>query len=170
MVAKAFGVLLLSAVTWSGAMAAGNEVVTMATVTDLSGKVLVNTGTGFAPAHPSVALKQGDRVLVGNSSFATLSFKTCDMALTEPTVFTVTDVAPCETAAIQPVADLPGGGAYPPGGAGVPPGGAGLPPVAAAPVIPPIVTTLAFVGPLAVACAVKCGDLMDNEETPVSAP
>ncbi len=162
MIFKVGGLFLISAMACSGAMAADNSSEKIATVSDLSGKVLVSAGSGFAPALQNVVLKPGDRVLVGNNSFATLSFKTCDVALTEPTVFTVSDVAPCDAAVIQPVADLPGGGAYPPGGAGVPP-------VAAAPVIPPIITTLAFVGPVAIGCAVKCGDLLDNEETPTSA-
>ncbi len=131
----------------------------VASVMDLSGKVMVNAGQGFAPASQALALKAGDRLLVGENAFATLSFKTCTVSLTKPTVFTVSDTPPCDGALVQPVADLPGGGAYPPGGAGLPPVGG----------IPPFVTTLAFVGPLAVGCAIKCGDLLDNEEAPATA-
>lgn len=77
----------------------------IATLGGVSGKVLVSTGNGFVPATQNVALKAGDKVLVGEQSFATLNYKACNTALTTPGVVTIGAVAPCEQANVSPVAD-----------------------------------------------------------------
>jgi hypothetical protein len=80
--------LALSATT---VMAANN----VAVVGDVSGKVLVNNGNGFEPVVGSLSLNVGDRVMVGDNSFATVSFSECTVSFSKPTVFVVADAAPC---------------------------------------------------------------------------
>jgi hypothetical protein len=88
----------------------------VATVQDVSGKVLVNKGKGFAPVAGSVQLNAGDRILVGEDSFATISYAECAVSLAKPTVFTVAKAAPCvagqvgtvvDGVMVSPVADVP---------------------------------------------------------------
>lgn len=143
---------------------------TIATVSAIDGKVLVNSGYGFVPAMDSLALKAGDKVMVGKGAFAKIRYQSCTLSLSQSSVFVVTPTAPCEQPVV-PVADMPGAGGAPAGGAGGAGAGAGAGgvPGAALPSIgglPPIVTTLAFVGPAAVACAVKCDDWFGDD--PVS--
>lgn len=73
------------------------------------GKVLINHGKGFEPAAPNTALRVGDRVMVGQESLATISFEECQISLERPTVFTVTNKAPCSGGApsITPTAFSP---------------------------------------------------------------
>lgn len=67
----------------------------IADITSAEGKVLLNAGEGFVPVSGPVALKVGDKVLLGKGGFATVSFKDCAVSLDKPTVFTVTKNAPC---------------------------------------------------------------------------
>lgn len=67
----------------------------IANITTAEGKVLLNAGKGFVPVSGPVALKVGDKVLLGKGGFATVAFKDCAVALDKPTVFTVTKNAPC---------------------------------------------------------------------------
>jgi hypothetical protein len=83
--------LLTAAVLTTSSLAAGN----VAVVGDVSGKVLVNRGEGFVPVAGSLQLNVGDRVMVGDNSFATLSYAECSVALAKPTVVSVAAVAPC---------------------------------------------------------------------------
>ncbi len=67
----------------------------IATLSSAEGKVLLNAGKGFVPVTGPVALKVGDKVLLGKDGFATVAFKDCAVSLDKPTVFTVTKNAPC---------------------------------------------------------------------------
>ena len=74
---------------------------------DVNGKVLVNTGKGFVPAEAGLVLGAGAKVMIGEDSFATLTFDNCAVSLDKPTVFTVKAEA-CQAGAqtISPVADV----------------------------------------------------------------
>jgi type 1 fimbria pilin len=67
----------------------------VAVVGDVSGKVMVNKGKGFVPVVGSFSLNVGDRVMVGDNSFATVSFSECAVSYSKPTVFVIADLAPC---------------------------------------------------------------------------
>ena len=67
----------------------------VANITSAEGKVLLNAGKGFEPVSGPVALKVGDKILLGKDGFATVAFKDCAVSLDKPTVFTVTKNAPC---------------------------------------------------------------------------
>ncbi len=102
--------LLTCAVLATSSFAAGN----VAVVGDVSGKVLVNRGKGFVPVSGSLQLNVGDRVMVGENSFATLSYAECAVSLAKPTVVSVAAVAPCATGVVEdagvfitPTADMP---------------------------------------------------------------
>jgi microcystin-dependent protein len=71
-----------------------------ATLSHIQGEVLVNTGKGFAAVESmgQVPLKRGDKVLVREQGVASLSFPDCAVTFDKPTVFTVTDKAPCTAA------------------------------------------------------------------------
>ncbi len=88
---------------------------TVAQVGDFHGKVLVNQGKGFFPVSGPLALKVGDKIMVGEQSFATVSYNECSVALSSPTVFSVGEKAPCakgqnmaavDGAFIAPTADI----------------------------------------------------------------
>jgi hypothetical protein len=89
---RAFGAMALSLTLASASVQAASMV---AQVGDFHGKVLVNQGEGFVPVSGPLALKAGDTVMIGEESFATVSYNECAVSLTEPTVFTVGEKAPC---------------------------------------------------------------------------
>ena len=85
---------------------------TGATLSDVSGKVLVNSGDGFIPATGSMMLSVGDKILVGEGSFAVISYTDCAVSLSKPSVVTVAGSAACEgapadAAIVQPAAFSP---------------------------------------------------------------
>jgi hypothetical protein len=84
------------------AYAAENPV---AVLSDVSGKVLVNQGEGFVAAVGDIQLFAGDRVMVGDQSFAVVSYKDCAVSMDKPSMTTVSKEA-CEAAVISPVADI----------------------------------------------------------------
>jgi hypothetical protein len=86
-----------------------------ATLMDVSGSVLVNKGEGFVTATGSIELNVGDKVMVGEGGFATVSYDNCAVALDKPTLHAVAKVAPCDAPVISPVADID-----PPVAAGLP--------------------------------------------------
>lgn len=98
---------LLAASFMATSAVAANSV---AVITGASGKVLVNKGEGFVPVVGSFELSAGDRVMIGDDSFATLSYAECSVALSKPTVLSVSADAPCATEAqgvfVTPTADL----------------------------------------------------------------
>jgi hypothetical protein len=109
---RVFGAMVLSLAMVSASVQAATSV---AQVGNFHGKVLVNQGKGFVPVSGSLALKAGDAIMVGSESFATVSYNECTVSLSEPTVFTVGEAAPCAKgekiasaggAFIAPAADL----------------------------------------------------------------
>jgi hypothetical protein len=86
-----------------------------ATLNDVSGSVLVNKGEGFVAATGAIELNVGDKVMVGEGGFATVSYDNCAVALDKPTLHAVAKVAPCDAPVISPVADID-----PPVAAGLP--------------------------------------------------
>jgi hypothetical protein len=152
---KKFGFgLMCSLIAFASVAEAANSV---ATVGDVSGKVLVNKGEGFVPVAGSFALQAGDKVLVGENSFATISYKECAVSLSKETVFKVTKAAPCLTgekaAAAEGVFITPTADPY----------------VAAAPFPWPVIL-LVGVGGTAIACAVACNDIFNDKDKGVSGP
>ena len=89
---KTISASLLALAMFSSAAFAGNVA---ATISDFSGKVLVNQGKGFVPALGSISLKAGDKVMVGENSFAVVSYAECAVSISSPTVLSVTKDAPC---------------------------------------------------------------------------
>jgi hypothetical protein len=62
-----------------------------ASLSDVNGKVLVNTGKGFVPAAGGVELVVGSTVMVGEESFATIAYADCAVVLSKPAVHVVTE-------------------------------------------------------------------------------
>lgn len=154
-----FGGIFSAALLASAVLGSANAApASLAVVAAVDGQVMVNTGKGYFPATAQLVLKAGDRVLVGKNSNATISYNDCAVSLDKPVLFTVTAEPVCAKSSVQPTADLPGG-AYPPAGGGV----------AAAGGLAPVALPMLVVGSLTVACAVKCGDLLDDNEDPTSA-
>ncbi len=127
---------------------------TTATVSDFSGKVLVNRGQGFVPLSGKMALSTGDKLMVGENSFAVLSYAECAVSLSSPAIVTVAQKAPCvdgasaDAVVVQPVADLD---------------------MAPAPYFPlPLI--LLGVGAVAVGVVVVTGVLDDNNNIGISGP
>lgn len=89
---RLFGAVALSLALVSASVQAATMV---AQVGNFHGKVLVNQGEGFVPVSGPLSLKAGDTVMVGEESFATVSYGECSVALSSPTVFSVTKAAPC---------------------------------------------------------------------------
>jgi hypothetical protein len=140
-------VTLLSLAMMSSSVLAGGSA---ATITDFSGKVLVNHGKGFAPASGVVSLNAGDKVMVGENSFAVVSFAECAVSLSTPTVLAIAEKAPCATASgdvavISPVADMD---------------------VAAAPIIPVPLIVLGVVGIAGV--GLVASGVLDDKNDPAS--
>ena len=87
--------LLASAVFLSFGTAQAAE--SVAQLSKLTGKVMVNVGQGFEPAEPRLVLHVGDRVFVGQDSTAELSYAKagCKVVLSSGSVISITDQAPC---------------------------------------------------------------------------
>ncbi len=101
---------VVCAMVLSSTVLAGNVLPT-ATISDFSGKVLVNHGKGFVPVTGSEALLAGDKILVGENAFAVVSYADCAVSLSSPTVMSVSAKAPCvggsaDATFVQPVADI----------------------------------------------------------------
>jgi hypothetical protein len=92
----------LAAVSMVAFVSAANA----ASLTDVSGSVMINKGNGFVPATAAVELKAGDKVLVGEGGFAAVAYEKCTVSLDKPTVHAVSKVAPCDQLVISPAADL----------------------------------------------------------------
>lgn len=86
---------------------AATQIASAATLSGVSGSVLINQGKGFVPAQDLIELNVGDQVYVGEGGFAAVAYETCEVALDKPTVHSVAKVAPCE-AVITPTADVGG--------------------------------------------------------------
>ena len=103
---KFISAVLISGMMSSSVLAGGFA----ASVSDFSGKVMVNKGDGFVPLVSGVNLNVGDKVLVGEDSFAVLAYEECAVSLSKPAIISVAKDAPCSSGVvIQPVADVPSG-------------------------------------------------------------
>jgi hypothetical protein len=82
-------------------MAFGKDLVVH--LVETKGKVLINHGGRFVPALDAMALRAGDRILVGQESTATLAYPDCSVTLAAANIFTVPSAkacAPGETASL----------------------------------------------------------------------
>jgi hypothetical protein len=130
---------------------ASNADLAVATLSDASGKVLINQGEGFSPIEIDMSLKAGDKIFIGEKSLATLSYANCAVLLDKPAVITVKADGACNSAnSVSPAADV-----YLP------------PPVVGLAGIPPAVI-LTTVGITAVACTVACKSIFGNESRTIS--
>ncbi|HET6545456.1 MAG TPA: hypothetical protein VFG55_01765 [Rhodanobacteraceae bacterium] len=69
----------------------------IATLSDMSGSVLVNQGREFVAAQPGAGLVPGDRVLARQGSEATLTFADgCKSSVAPGTMVTIPDMSPCK--------------------------------------------------------------------------
>jgi hypothetical protein len=89
---RIFGAVALSLALATASVQAATMV---AQVGNSHGKVLVNQGKGFVAVDGTLSLKAGDTIMVGEESFATVSYNECSVALSAPTVFTIGETAPC---------------------------------------------------------------------------
>jgi hypothetical protein len=97
------------------AFAASSTIATAASaqLTAAEGKVLINSGTGFVAAAGLTALNTGDRVFVGDTGMAVVSYSNgCAVSVASGSVVTITEKAPCAAGStivagsvITPVAD-----------------------------------------------------------------
>jgi hypothetical protein len=83
------------------------EETVLAQLNDVAGNVLVDQGSGFAPAVSGIALKPGDRIMVPGKSGATLTFGAgCAMTLPADSMTTYTGKESC-TVGSQGTPDKP---------------------------------------------------------------
>jgi hypothetical protein len=80
---------------------------------EVSGKVLVNTGKGFAPAVEGQSIGNGAKILVGENAFARISGP-CDLTLPEKRVTSIDLKTMCDDVTITPTASNPAPGGIPP--------------------------------------------------------
>lgn len=85
----------------AGQALAANEIVE---ISEMSGKVLVNTGNGYAPVPDMSLLNEGDTVMVGDDGSAIILYidTKCRVRLPAKTVTTISLPDPCKRAAIPP--------------------------------------------------------------------
>ena len=84
--------MLVAALNATPSLALGST----ARLQGIQGKVLLDQGQGFAPAAGASQLKPGDKIFIGTKSSAILAFAQCAVELNKPTVFTLTNTAPCD--------------------------------------------------------------------------
>lgn len=70
----------------------------MGQLKEIDGKVYVNRGKGFVLAQGDIELFQGDRVMVGEKSSASINYylADCDVMLTSSSMTTISAKAPCK--------------------------------------------------------------------------
>ena len=120
MVRKALFIIGSMGLCVSSVMAEPN----FAQMQSVQGKVLINQGKGFVAALSGLALKPGDKILVGMQASAVVTYQNgCEVSVSEPKVFKIAKTAPCEAGAktasvgqsfASPVASSGGGGLPPP--------------------------------------------------------
>ena len=73
-------------------------------ISEMSGKVLVNTGNGYAPVPDMTLLNEGDTVMVGDDGSAIIVYldTKCRVRLPASTVTTISLPDPCKSAADMP--------------------------------------------------------------------
>ena len=83
----------------------------VARLTNVEGKVYVNTGNGFTPVNGPVELSKGDRVMVGEKGAASIGYylAACDVMLTSSSMTTISEKAPCKSGSTLPTQGLVSG-------------------------------------------------------------
>jgi hypothetical protein len=121
---------------------------------NISGKVLVNTGDGYASASPAMKLKAGDTVMLGENATASIYFPSakCAAVLPKASVTTITGADMCQQA-MAPAGDGPI----------ITPANSGPPPVGE---IPP----LFIAGGIVVLSAAALIDGFSHNSKPLSGP
>lgn len=67
-----------------------------------SGKVMVNSGVGYVPVTGPVALRKGDRVMVGSKSKGSITFDgDCTIPLPQNQIITIGSSNPCKAKALE---------------------------------------------------------------------
>jgi hypothetical protein len=89
--------------SFAGEALAADEVVE---ISEMSGKVLVNTGNGYAPVPDMALLNEGDTVMVGDNGSAIIVYidTKCRVRLPARTVTTISLPDPCKNSAAIPQA------------------------------------------------------------------
>ena len=93
-----------------------------ATLTEVSGSVMVNTGSSYAPAQVGVNLAENHRLMVLANSTATIEYESCALSVSANQVIAVGTEQDCRARLSYAPGDPEGGGAGTGGGTG---GGAG---------------------------------------------
>lgn len=118
---RGFSIALLASFLMAGPVLAASPI---GQLKDVDGKVYVNRGKGFVLAKGNTELFQGDRVMIGEKSSASINYylADCDVMLTSSSMTTVSAKAPCKGGGLtstygQSVDGGEGGGGISSGGA-----------------------------------------------------
>lgn len=92
---RGFSIALVASVLVAGPVLAASP---MGQLKDVDGKVYVNRGKGFVLAKGNTELFQGDRVMIGEKSSASINYylADCDVMLTSSSMTTIPGKAPCK--------------------------------------------------------------------------
>jgi hypothetical protein len=92
---RGFSIALIASFLVAGPVLAASP---MGQLKDVDGKVYVNRGKGFVLAKGNTELFQGDRVMVGEKSSASINYylADCDVMLTSSSMTTVSAKPPCK--------------------------------------------------------------------------
>jgi len=106
-----------------GAVLYVSHVADAATVTKVSGAVLVSKGDGFAPITNATEIAAGSRLLVQSGGLAVITYPSGCVVRVGPGMWQVQPVAPCANGAQLDFTGRMNDGAVIPGGRALPPGG-----------------------------------------------
>ncbi len=92
---RGFSIALIASFLVAGPVLAASPI---GQLKDVDGKVYVNRGKGFVLAKGNTELFQGDRVMIGEKSSASINYylADCDVMLTSSSMTTVSAKAPCK--------------------------------------------------------------------------
>ena len=108
MISKISAVLFSFGLAFSAAAAENPQ--PSSTLTKMEGKVSVNTGKEFVPGLLDMRLKEGDRVMTGNDSGATIVFDDkCRLEIEENKLVTLPDSSTCAGGVLVQQGIEPGG-------------------------------------------------------------
>jgi len=90
-----WGVGLLALITVSGHCLADSGAIA---ISQVKGKVLVNSGNGYAAARTGMPVNEGDSVMVGVAGSATVVYAEsgCELALKPASLTTISALNPCD--------------------------------------------------------------------------
>ena len=76
---------------------------TVAKLTQIRGRVMVNFGSTYSPASPGMVVQTGTKIITANGGAVTLVFKDgCSKQLTENTMLTIGKVSDCADGLVKP--------------------------------------------------------------------